>query len=148
MNFNFRTISFAVIASVLTVALLQACKKDDENTAYYEPISIREPDSLAVRKFPGDTLAIRIEFTTDRPITWVKGMYDIDSLHPAGYVPTFPDTLFFIRRDTVLPRSNKYTYTGSYIVPDTLSPYSVVRFNVSMRAYTLNYSKQFKINVR
>lgn len=139
--------AFAIILSA-SIFFLNACRKEEINDSIFEPITIQKPDTLAVRLFPGDSLPIQIAFTTDRPINWVKGMYDIDSLFPAGYVATFPDTLFFIKLDTVLPRNNRYTYNGLYRVPDTLRAYSVVRFKISMEADTLHYSKQFKINVR
>jgi hypothetical protein len=93
-----------------------------------------DPDSSIVHLFPGDDLSLQVKFTTDRPINWVKGMYDIDSLNQTGYVATYPDTAFFVKLDTVEPRVNLYTYTGSYHIPDSLDPYDVIRFRISFEA--------------
>lgn len=146
---------------LLTSALLviNSCKKEEDGEPL-EPISIVLPDTAIVRLFPGDSLPIQIKFTTDRPINWIKGMYDIDSVDGA-YTATYPDTLFFQKLDTLNPRVNLYEWSGIYFVPDTLNPYDVVRFRVSFEAgkstFTTgqNYpagivgaSKEFRIDVR
>ena len=124
------------IASFLLLSILaytSGCKKDSTNEPL-EPIAFVQPDSSIEHVFAGDSQALEIKFTTDRPINWVKGMYDIDSLNQTGYMPTYPDTLFFIKLDTLDPRVNLYTYTGSYYVPDSLNPYDVIRFKISFQA--------------
>ena len=127
---------FLVVALVFSVGIflfISSCKKDIVNEPL-EPIFFIEPDSSISRLFPGDNLPVEIKFTTDRPINWVKGMYDIDSLQTAGYIPTYPDTLFFVKLDSIKPLVNLYTYTGSYHIPDSLNPYDVIRFRVSFEA--------------
>lgn len=153
-------LAFLGISSIAVLMLVHSCKKE-ETVLPLEPISLVQPDTGIVRQFPGDVMPIEIKFTTDRPINWIKGMYDIDSSHTTGYTATYPDTLFFVKIDTVEPRVNLYTYTGSYSVPDFLNPYDIVRFKISFEAgkttFTTgqNYpagivtgSKEFRIDVR
>ncbi|MCW5908678.1 MAG: hypothetical protein KIS94_12520 [Chitinophagales bacterium] len=157
-----KKILFIVSASalVLSVLFIESCKKDDPKLPL-EPITLVKPDTAIIRQFPGDVLPIELTFTTDRPINWINCMYDIDSTHTTGYVATYPDTLFFVKLDTLDPRVNIYTYTTSYYVPDTLNPYDVVRFKVSFEAgkstFTtgqnypagiVGFSKEFRIDVR
>lgn len=158
MNKKFLAVVFLV--SVGVISFISSCKKDAANEPL-EPISFVQPDSSILRLFTGDDQALEIKFTTDRPINWVKGMYDIDSLNPTGYVATYPDTLFFVKLDTLNPRVNLYTYNGTYHVPDSLNPYDVIRVRVSFEAgkptFTTgqNYpagvvgaTKEFRIDVR
>jgi hypothetical protein len=153
-------IAFAGVVALAFVLVLNSCKKD-ETTLPLEPITLVQPDSSIIRQFPGDVMPFEIQFTTDRPINWIKCMYDTDTTHMAGYVATYPDTLFFVKLDTTDPRVNLYTYSGSYFVPDTLDPYDVVRFKVSFEAgkstFTtgqnypagiVGFSKEFRIDVR
>ena len=143
------------------IGFLNGCKKTEESEPL-EPISLVSPDTAITRKFAGDALPIQIKFTTDRPINYVLGKYDIDTMYNTpGYIATYPDTLFFQRLDTLEPRVNRYTYTGTYITPDTLLPFDVVRFRVTFEAGSsvfktgqnypagkVSYTKEFKINVR
>lgn len=147
------------ITAVLAT-LINSCKKDSTSEPL-EPISLVAPDSSIVRGFPGDVVPLEIKFTTDRPINWIKAMYDIDSTNSTTYTATYPDTLFFQKLDTLDPRVNLYTYTGSYLIPDSLDPFDIVRFKVSFEAGSSTFvtgqnypagkvtsSKEFKINVR
>jgi hypothetical protein len=152
-----------ILAAVILLGILStisSCEKDVSNEPL-EPISFVKPDSSIVRKFPADSLDLEIKFTTDRPINWVKGMYDIDSLGQSGYVASYPDTVFFVKLDTLEPRVNLYTYKGTYHVPDTLNPYDVIRFRVSFEAGKTTFTtgqnypagivgaaKEFRIDVR
>ncbi|MES2619626.1 MAG: hypothetical protein V4615_02155 [Bacteroidota bacterium] len=157
---NKKILAAVLLLSIGTIFYLNSCKKEEDSLPL-EPISLVKPDSSIIRKFPGDVVPVEIKFTTDRPINWIKGMYDIDSLNNAGYVATYPDTLFFVKLDTMEPRVNIYTYTGSYTVSDSLDPYDVVRFKISFQAgkstFTTgqNYpagivgsTKEFRIDVR
>lgn len=157
---NKKILVVTLLFSIGLVLAINSCKKDEDSLPL-EPISLIKPDSAVIRKFPGDVVPVEIKFTTDRPINWIKAMYDIDSLNTAGYLPTYPDTLFFVKLDTVEPRVNIYTYTGSYTVADSLDPYDVVRFKISFEAgkstFTTgqNYpagivgsTKEFRIDVR
>ncbi len=148
-------------ALLLSVVFINSCKKDEESLPM-EPISLVHPDSAITRLFAGDSLPFEIKFTTDRPINWIQGMYDIDSLpDTASYTPAYPDTLFFVKLDTLDPRVNLYTYSGVYHIPDTLDAFDVVRFRISFEAgsntFTVgqNYpqgkvsaTKEFRIDVR
>ena len=148
------------ILSIGIISFIDSCKKEVASEPL-EPISFVQPDSSISRIFAGDDQALEIKFTTDRPINWVKGMYDIDSLNPVGYIATYPDTLFFQKLDTLNPRVNLYTYTGSYHVPDSLNPYDVIRFKISFEAGTTTFTtgqnfpagkvgatKEFRVDVR
>ncbi len=156
---NKKLLSAFFIVSVIVVSILNSCKKEEDSLPL-EPISIALPDTAITRLFPGDSLPIKIQFTTDRPINWVLGKYDIDSVDIA-YTATYPDTLFSVKLDTIDPRVNLYEWSGVYFVPDTLDPYDVVRFRVSFEAgkstFTTgqNYpagivsaAKEFRIDVR
>lgn len=147
------------LAFVVAVSVFNSCKKT-EDPLPLEPISIVLPDTAITRLFPGDSLPIHIKFTTDRPINWVKGMYDIDSV-TGTYTATYPDTLFFQKLDTLNPRVNLYEWSGTYWVPNTLNPYDVVRFRVSFEAGKTTFTtgqnypagivgstKEFRIDVR
>jgi len=159
---NKKLFTFSVLSVLFTLLLFNACKKDEASLPL-EPISLISPDTAIVRRFPGDSLPLEIQFTTDRPINWVKGMYDIDSTNVSGYVATYPDTLFFVRLDTLDPRVNLYTYKGAYFVPDTLDPYNTIRFKISFNAGSTTFigqgqqnypagivtsTKEFRIDVR
>lgn len=157
---KFKSIILFSATSLLAIAcVLNGCKKETTELPL-EPIALIKPDTTAVRLFPGDNLPIEIEFTTDRPINWVKGMTDIDSVTGA-YTATYPDTFFLVKLDTVDPRVNRYTWTGTYHVPDTLDPFDVVRFRISFEAGKSSFStgqnypagivgatKEFRIDVR
>lgn len=157
---NKKIVVALTLITVAVVSFIGSCKKEEQSEPL-EPISLVAPDSSITHPFPGDDVPVEIKFTTDRPINWVKGMYDIDSLLTSGYVPTYPDTLFYMKLDTVDPRVNLYTYTGSFHVPDSLMPYDVIRFKVSFEAgkstFTVgqNYpagivtsAKEFKMDLR
>lgn len=148
------------VSVMLALAFVNGCKKDTTSEPL-EPISLISPDSSITRAFPGDVVPVEIKFTTDRPINWIKGMYDIDSTNSASYVATYSDTLFFQKLDTLNPRVNLYTYTGSYLIPDSLDPYDIVRFKVTFEAGSSTFvtgqnypagkvtaAKEFKINIR
>lgn len=159
--------AFAVVMLLACVALtyIAGCKKEEDGNPL-EPISLVTPDSSIIRKFPGDSLPLEIKFTTDRPINWVQGLYDLDTAdHTTGipHIPTYPDTMFLVHLDTLDPRVNLYTYTGTFSLPDepVLQPYDVIRFKVTFHAgkstFTVgqNYpkgivttSKEFRVDVR
>lgn len=159
-----RKVVLMIMIMILAVAgtwLMSGCKKDPVLDEPLEPIALIAPDSGTIRAFAGDTIPLEIKFTTDRPINWVKGMYDIDRTGSNGYTPSFPDTLFSVRLDTLDPRVNRYTYTGTYHVPDSLPAFSVIYFDLTFEAGKngfvsgQNYpegivtgEKKFKINVR
>ena len=151
--------AFALVL-LIAVSVISSCKKTEDNEPL-EPISLVLPDTSIVRQFPGDVMPIKIKFTTDRPINWVKGLYDVDTTNSTSYVASYPDTLFFTKLDTIDPRVNLYTYEGSYSVVDTLDPFDVVRFRISFEAGSATFvtgqnypagkvtaAKEFKIVVR
>ncbi|MFN8309629.1 MAG: hypothetical protein U0T73_06670 [Chitinophagales bacterium] len=148
---NFVAIFFVLLA----LAGATSCKKTSE-MAISEPITIVTPDSNFIRLLPGRDQPLDIRFTTDRPIQFVKGMYEIDSVEIPGHVYTFPDTLFYTILDSVgvTTKVNKYQYTGTFHVPDTLLGEEIIRFRISMQAKndaassTINYQKEFKIGVK
>ena len=158
---NRKIIAFALVLIFGVVAFIGSCKKTTTSLPL-EPISLIQPDSGIIRAFTASSNAIKIAFTTDRPINWVRGLVDIDTLiDSTNYTATYPDTLFAIRLDTLNPRINLYTYTGSYIVPDTIPQFSVVRFRISFQAGSVTFrtgqnyppgldsaTKEFKFNVR
>ena len=154
---------FAGLALIAFVAvmLISSCKKSD-NSQPLEPISLVQPDSVISRHFGGDSFAVEIKFTTDRPINWIMGQLDIDSfIDSATYRPSYTDTLFRTDLTTLNPRQNLYTYTGSYHVADSLLPFSVLYFKASFQAGSNTFEtgqnypkgvvyqyKEFKVNVR
>lgn len=155
-----RILFFSVVAMALGACLVNSCTKTTTGEPL-EPISIVNPDSSIVFRFPSDSVPMEFKFTTDRPINWILGKYDIDSVQTAGYVPTYPDTLFFQKLDTVTPRVNRYDYKVTYFVPDTLRPFDHIRFKVSFEAGTATFttgqnypagkvgaSKEFRVDVR
>jgi hypothetical protein len=83
-------------------------------------------------------------------------MYEVDSSHNASHYYTYPDTLFYTILDSDLTHlTNKYTYTGTYHVPDTLQSLDIIRFRVNVKASmnpssrdTVRYQKEFKLVVR
>ncbi|MBS1624615.1 MAG: hypothetical protein JST83_11380 [Bacteroidetes bacterium] len=150
-----KIILFGAAALSLTALLVvNSCKKDVSD-GIVEPITIVKPDSLIKYQYAGGTQQIQIQFTTDRPINNVTCKYQIDT---SGILTsfTYPDTLFAVRLDS--PSSllnNKYTWTGSYRVPDTLLPQTVIRFDVKMKASgnpsspdTVREEKFFKLIVQ
>jgi len=151
--------SFLVLAAAVTTLMINGCKKDPENLPL-EPIALVLPDTAIIRLFPGDTTPLKIQFTTDRPINWIKGMMDLDTTN-AAYTPTYPDTLFFVKLDTLEPRVNRYTYTSTIRVADTLQPFDILRFKISFNAGKTSFttgqnypagivsaSKEFRIDIR
>ncbi|MCS6934578.1 MAG: hypothetical protein NZM35_05445 [Chitinophagales bacterium] len=154
-----RSLFIFAVVFVSLMSYLSGCKKEEPELPL-EPIALIKPDTTIVRLFPGDSLPVEIQFTTDRPLNWVKCLYDIDSVS-GSYTPTYPDTFFFVKLDTLDPRINRYTWSGQYRVPDTLDPYDVIRFRISFEAgknsFTTgqNYpagivsaTKEFRIDVR
>jgi hypothetical protein len=157
-----RKLFVVVVLALGIITYISSCKKSEDSQPL-EPISLVQPDSAIIRKFPGDSMTIQLKFTTDRPINWIKGMYDVDTTtRTTGlHTTTYPDTLFFVKLDTLNPRVNLYTYTGSYFLPDTLNPYDVIRFKVSFEAGKSTFSvgqnypkgivgqsKEFRVDVR
>ncbi|HWB64196.1 MAG TPA: hypothetical protein VG603_11840 [Chitinophagales bacterium] len=153
--------AFAFLGGFVALVFIAGCKKSTQSEPL-EPISLIEPDTPILRKFPGDSMPYQIKFTTDRPINWVLGMVDVDTLiDSSNYTPTYPDTLFFQDLTTLDPLQNIYTYSGSYYINDTLRPFSTIRFRVSFQAgrtsgyVGMNYpvglksaTKDFTVNVR
>jgi hypothetical protein len=145
-----------VSLSVLALVLIHSCSKSiDDGTV--EPITVHNPTSLAVANvIPGSVQPINIQFTTDRPIIWAKCMYEIDTPGAVVTTHTYPDTLFYKVLDTIPTKlNNKYTYTGSYMVPDSLRSLTVIRFDIKMKAAlnpssadTVYYDKQFTFTLR
>lgn len=155
-----RILFLAVVSFALAISLMNGCKKKEES-APLEPISLVSPDTAIQRLFAGDALPLEIKFTTDRPINYILAKYDIDSSQTTGYTATYPDTLFVQHLDSLEPRVNRYTYTGSYTSPDTLRPFDVIRFKVSFEAGSTTFktgqnypagkilvTKEFRIDVR
>ena len=145
---------------VFAVSIISSCKKETTSEPL-EPISVVKPDSSIVFYFPSDSVPMEIKFTTDRPINWILGKYDIDSVQTAGYVATYPDTLFFKDLTVETPRVNRYDYSVTYFVPDTLRPFDHIRFKVSFEAGSSTFttgqnypagkvgaSKEFRVDVR
>ncbi len=150
----------SVIAIALFVSVMNGCTKKVDSEPL-EPISIVLPDSSITFYFPSDSVPMSFKFTTDRPINWIMGKFDIDSMNTSGYVPTYPDTLFFEDLTTLDPRVNRYDYAITYFVPDMLMPFDQIRFKISFEAgkstFTTgqNYpagkvgaSKEFRVDVR
>ena len=145
----------------ITLLSIDSCKTDN-NPQPLEPISLVSPDTPISRYFGGDSFPVVVKFTTDRPIDWILGLTDVDTLiDSTNYTPTYADTLFSKDLTTLSPRQNLYTYTGTYHVADTLLPFSVIRFRISFQAGSstfvtgqnypqgiVSYSKEFKVNVR
>jgi hypothetical protein len=144
-----------VSLSVLGLFLVHSCSKSI-NDGYTEPITVIQPDSLLLANVAaGSVHPIQIQFTTDRPILWARCFYQIDT--PGATVSAvYPDTLFYKVLDTISNQlSNKYQYTGSYMVPDSLVALTTIRFDVQFRAAlnpsspdSVSYDKQFKMTVR
>jgi hypothetical protein len=154
---------FFAVALIITcvVCFISSCSKPPVSQPL-EPISIVSPDSPIVRLFGGNTMPIEIKFTTDRPIDSILGLIDVDTLiNATNYVPTYPDTLFVKDLTTLSPRQNLYDIKTSYTVPDSLPPFSVVRFKIWFKAGSNNFltgqnypmgvvtdSKEFFFNIR
>ncbi len=150
----------SVIVVALFVSVINGCTKKAENEPL-EPISIVKPDSSISFYFPSDSVPMEFKFTTDRPINWILGKYDIDSFQTTGYTATYPDTLFFENLTALDPRVNRYDYKVTYFVPDTLRPFDHIRFKISFEAGSSTFttgqnypagkvgaSKEFRVDVR
>ena len=114
--------------------MIHSCVKSI-NDGYTEPITVISPDSLQLSNLaPGSVQAIQIQFTTDRPILWARAFYQIDT--PGAAISTvYPDTLFYLILDTISSKlSNKYSYTGSYTIPDSAAALTNIRFDVQFKA--------------
>lgn len=155
-----KVLFFALAVIATGILLVNSCTKPTDGEPL-EPISIILPDSSITYYFPSDSVPMQFKFTTDRPINWILGKYDLDTTRTAGYTATYPDTLFFVKLDTLEPRVNRYDYSVTYFVPDTLRPFDHIRFKVSFEAgkstFTTgqNYpagkvgsSKEFRVDVR
>jgi len=151
-------LSVAVLA--VTAFFINSCKKETTSEPL-EPITIIKPDSSITFFFPSDSVPMEFKFTTDRPINWILGKYDIDSFQTVGYTATYPDTLFFEDLTVLNPRQNRYDYSVTYFVPDTLRPFDHIRFKVSFEAGSSTFvtgqnypagkvgaSKEFRVDVR
>lgn len=144
----------ATAISLMTLLVIHSCKKNTDD-GIVQPITIVKPDTLLLYANAGSTQQINIQFTTDRPIDYVLGRYQIDSVDNVNNVYSYPDTLFYTILDTIATKlSNKYTYSGAYQIPDTLKPLNIVKFDIKMKASgnpsntdTLYYEKQFKISI-
>lgn len=145
--------------ALISMLAINSCKRDATDSIM-EPITIVKPDSLNVNYVvAGQDQPINIQFTTDRPLIYVKCLYEVDSSKSANHVYSYPDTLFYSVLDSDVSKySNKFTYTGTYHVPDTLQAYDKIRFQVSMKAghnpssgngtTTVSYQKEFLLNLR
>lgn len=155
-----KVLFFALALVATGVLLVNSCTKETTGEPL-EPITIMLPDSTITYYFPSDSVPMKFKFTTDRPINWILGKYDLDTTRTNGYQATYPDTLFFQKLDTLDPRVNRYEYAVTYFVPDTLRPFDHIRFRVSFEAgkstFTTgqNYpagkvssSKEFRVDVR
>ncbi|MBS1613040.1 MAG: hypothetical protein JST49_09485 [Bacteroidetes bacterium] len=159
---NKKLLTIAAFAVLFALVVVTGCKKDPDPEPS-EPIQLVAPDSSIIRHFPEDVMDYEFNFTTDRPLNWVKGMYDYDTTGVAGHVATYPDTLFFVALDTLDPRVNLYNYKGSFTIPGDsfISPYDVIRFKISFEAGSTTFkpgqnypagivsaTKEFRVDIR
>jgi len=161
---NRRNLFKVFCLTALIVSLLGACNKETggNGSPPLVPIYLLSPDSAITTVIAGDSSAIQIKYTTDRPIDWILGLYDVDTLvNSPNYVPTYPDTLFSKSLYNLNPRLNLYTYSGSFTVADTIRPFSIIRFKTlfvagdtvfhngqNYPAGIVSGSMEFVINVR
>lgn len=138
-----------MFVSVLCMVAVSSCKKtEDPYDEVTEPITLIKPNSTTVTLSENDALDIEIKYTTDRAINYVQTLYQIDTSGLPGFVYTYPDTLANIILDANSTElTNRYTYTGSYNIPDSLPNNTKIRFKTSFKAGTLQYNKEFKILV-
>jgi hypothetical protein len=151
----------SLVVTFATVVFLSGCKHTDNNLPL-EPISIVMPDSPIVTAFDGNTVPIQLQFTADKPLNYILGVYDIDTTFDSTtYIPAYADTLFNQNLQNLTPRQNLYSWSGNFVVPDTLRPFSIIRFKFAFTAGSnggtegQNYSvgidtatKQLIINIR
>ncbi len=152
----------AALTAFAGLFFASSCKKSPQSEPL-EPISLVQPDSPTIQLFAGDSMPIQVKFTTDRPINWILGLYNVDTLIDSPYhIPkVYPDTVFYKRLYNDNPRENLYTYSGGFRIPDSLIPFSVVRFKFSFQAGdsfpktgqnypvgTVGASKEFTVNIR
>ncbi len=125
--------SSMIVATVVGCMMIGSCNKNGDTRTIIEPITLIHPDSPDVKYVgKGVVYPIDIQFTTDRPIAYVRCMYSLDTpAHLSGY----PDTLFYVILDTLASSlSNKYLYHGFYTVPTTLTKLKTISFDVNMIA--------------
>lgn len=138
-----------MFVSLLCVVAISSCKKtEDPYDEVTEPITLVKPSSTTVNLSENDAIEIEVKYTTDRAINYVQTFYQIDSSGNPSFVYTYPDTLANIILDANSAElTNRYTYTGSYTVPDSLPTNTKIRFKTSFKAGNLQYSKEFKLVV-
>ncbi len=110
-----------------------------------DPIAFVSPDTDFVRLFPADVQSLSVNFTSPNSIDWAKCVYDIKD-YMDSTSPTYPNTLFF--QDLTSTPVNSHTYIGTYTVPDSLPPFSLIRFKFSMKSGTKTTEKELRIDTK
>src|SRR5580704_17518957 len=91
-----KTYLFKALAMFAVFALLTGgCHKGNDNSQPLTPLLLVTPDSAISTVIAGDATGIQIKYTPDRPIDWILGLYDVDTLvDSVNYMPAYHDTLF------------------------------------------------------
>jgi hypothetical protein len=128
---------FQIVVVVLMLSIgLSACKKDDQPVLPLEPIRFLQPDTGIVDRFPGDTMSLSIQLTTDGIIDSLIGEVHIDSTGSGYVIGQDPTTVFL--RHTWPDSGNLQTYTGLYQVPN-----NVQRNDVVSLLFTVQYHEYY-----
>ncbi|NNC94949.1 MAG: hypothetical protein HKN92_05255 [Chitinophagales bacterium] len=127
--------------------ILYSCNNGDVlGPVILEPITFIQPDSTTVSAFPGTTINIEAQLTTDRLIDSLVIRFHIDSLSQ-GFNPD-TDPLYVYENVKWPVEDNIQLYQGTYTVPANLNSFDVVRLIFNLRAKERFYQKTLKINVQ
>jgi hypothetical protein len=156
---------------IIALLLVSGCNNTPVDIDPTVPIFISLPDSNNTIAAPGKTVKVQIKFTTDRPMSYVSGMYERDTTRNPSHVYTYPDTFFYKQLDTIrnlkdptkFDYVNKYTYDDTFHIPSKAKSKDIFRFRITTEAkfrkdqiqvnpgdpiYPIYYSKEFKITIR
>jgi hypothetical protein len=146
--------AFVFLAAILMVVAgsiyLSACKKTSTPDGIKEPITFMVPDTNWIEKKLSDSLPIKVQFTTDRPIDSIAIFANLDSLH-YGFDPSADPKYLIVKKAFYPDTNNIQVYQSTLSIPaaGSFGQGDVARLIFTMYARgNLSYSKVMRIDIK
>jgi hypothetical protein len=142
------------LAAIIMVAMggfyLSACKKPTPSDGIKEPITFMIPDTNWIEKRMTDSIPIKVQFTTDRPIDSIAIYGNLDTLH-YGFEPTVDPKFLIVSKAFYPDTNNIQVYEKTLTIPavGSFGQGDVERLLFTMYARgNLTYSKIMRVDIK
>lgn len=132
------------ILGVLTMSLLNSCKKDETPAGYLEPIAITSPTTNPTQSNLNKQINLGATFTTDNLIDSVMISYQLDSTNE-GYSEFATSPYVTVKFPT--PAKNIQSVNIPFITKITSQVVKKIYVNFKLIAGSRTYNKQLTIEI-